>query len=71
MARDHTTELPPDFPRLLSGRQVLAALGIDRTESPSFLWRLRRKGTLPAVKIGKAYKYPEHAVRRLVAGEVA
>jgi len=69
MARAHI-KLPPDMPELLTGEQVLAALKIERRQAPGFLYRLRQKGLLPSIRIGKAYRYPEEGVRALLRGEI-
>ena len=41
------------MPMLLTGRQAAEAMNV----SPSLVYKLTRRGTLPAVRIGRAVRY--------------
>lgn len=66
MAANHTSDLP----RLWTGEELMAVLGIRRKHPASFLHRLRKNGLIKGVRVGNDYKYPEREVRRLLNGEV-
>ena len=67
MARkDHISDLP----KLLTGEELLRALGITRKDPKSFLYRLRARGVVQGIKIGADYRYPIDSVRNLLTGKV-
>ena len=60
-----------DLPKLLTGDEVMRAIGVTRKWPAAFLYRLRRKGLIRAIRVGGGYRYPEDSVRELLRGEVA
>ena len=65
---DHLTTA---VPRLLTPGEVLRLLRLDHVKTPScVLFRLRNKG-LPALRVGKTYKYPADAVLQYLQSQVA
>lgn len=71
MARDTHNPHVKDLPKLLTGDEVMRAIGVTRKWPAAFLYRLRQKGLIRAIRVGGGYRYPEDSVRDLLAGKVA
>lgn len=71
MARDTHNPHVKDLPKLLTGDEVMRAIGVTRKWPAAFLYRLRQKGLIRAIRVGGGYRYPEDSVRDLLRGEVA
>ena len=71
MARDTHNLHVTNLPKLLTGDEVMRAIGVTRKWPAAFLYRLRQKGLIRAIRVGGGYRYPEDSVRDLLAGKVA
>ncbi|WP_082939354.1 helix-turn-helix domain-containing protein [Mycobacterium sp. 852002-30065_SCH5024008] len=56
----------PPLSRALSAREVQEALGLDCIET---VWRLIRRGELPAAKVGRIWRVRREAVEAYLAGK--
>lgn len=71
MGSESTDDHLNDLPKLLTGDEVMRAIGVTRKQPAQFLWRLRQKGLLRGIRFAGGYRYPKESVRALLRGEVA
>jgi len=71
MARDTHNQHIEDLPKLLTGDEVMRAIGVTRKWPAAFLYRLRQTGRIRAVRVGGGFRYPIESVRELLSGKVA
>jgi len=57
-----------ELPELLTGDEVLKAVRLTKIDPGQALYRLRKSGRLPGIRIGKSYKYKREDVARLLSG---